>query len=167
MASFSVLTAFWIIKTSQAKERSGVKQRGKTNKMKKTEDSSCSLTSHFWSTYRSPFSTCCIPFQISGSQESNASNRVRFGAEMRKIWPSEDNCSRLVRNSHNTLKFAQHLQVVRNSHNTPACAKFAPAHAWCEISSVFADSTWDLFLCIFDVNSFLIPVTSQSQALLL
>ena len=92
MASFSVLTAFWIIKTSQAKERSGVKQRGKTNKMKKTEDSSCSLTSHFWSTYRSPFSTCCIPFQISGSQESNASNRVRFGAEMRKIWPSEDNC---------------------------------------------------------------------------
>ena len=24
-------------------------------------------------------------------------NRVRFGAEMRKIWPSEDNCSRLVR----------------------------------------------------------------------
>ncbi|RVW21887.1 hypothetical protein CK203_111772 [Vitis vinifera] len=26
------------------------------------------------------------------SQESNASNRVRFGAEMRKIWPSEDNC---------------------------------------------------------------------------
>ncbi|RVW74386.1 hypothetical protein CK203_056840 [Vitis vinifera] len=45
-----------------------------------------------------------------GSQKSNASNRVRFGAEMRKIWPSEDNCSRLVRNSHNTLKFAQHLQ---------------------------------------------------------
>ncbi|RVW31115.1 hypothetical protein CK203_115426 [Vitis vinifera] len=40
----------------------------------------------------------------SGSQESNASNRVRFGAEMRKIWPSEDNCSRLVRNSHNTFK---------------------------------------------------------------
>ncbi|RVW20030.1 hypothetical protein CK203_113605 [Vitis vinifera] len=30
----------------------------------------------------------------SGSQESNASNRVRFGAEMRKIWPLEDNCSR-------------------------------------------------------------------------
>ena len=86
--------------------------------MKKTEDSSCSLPSHFWSTYGSPFSTCYIPFQSSGSQESNASNRVRFGAEMRKICPSEDNCSRLVRNSHNTLKFAQHLQLVRNSHNT-------------------------------------------------
>ncbi|RVW89403.1 hypothetical protein CK203_046881 [Vitis vinifera] len=34
----------------------------------------------------------------SGSQESNASNRVRFGAEMRKIWPSEANCSRLCEN---------------------------------------------------------------------
>ena len=59
---------------------------------RKTEDSSCSLLSHFWSTFRSPFSTCYIPFQSSRSQESNASNRVRFGAKMRKIWPSEDNC---------------------------------------------------------------------------
>ena len=76
------------------------------NRVKKTEDSSCSLLSHFWSTYRSLFSTFYIPFQISGSQESNASNRVRFGAEMRKIWPSEDNCSRCangVRNSHTPL----------------------------------------------------------------
>ncbi|RVW12801.1 hypothetical protein CK203_110407 [Vitis vinifera] len=32
-----------------------------------------------------------------GSQESNASNRVRFGAEMRKIWPLEDNCSRCAK----------------------------------------------------------------------
>ncbi|KAL6329701.1 hypothetical protein AAG906_027261 [Vitis piasezkii] len=30
------------------------------------------------------------------NQESNASNRTRFGAEMRKIWPSEANCSRLL-----------------------------------------------------------------------
>ena len=118
--------------------------------MKKTEDSSFSLPSHFWSTSRSPFSTCYIPFQSSGIQESNASNCVWFGAEMRKIWPSEDNCYKLV----------------RNSHNTSPCAKFAPAHAWCEFSSVFFDSTWDLFLCIFDLNSFLIPVISQSQALL-
>ncbi|KAL6313674.1 hypothetical protein AAG906_010092 [Vitis piasezkii] len=71
-------------------------KRGKASKVKRSkEDSSCSLLSHFWSTFRSPFSTCYIPFQISGSQESNASNRVRFGAEIRKIWPSEDNCSRV------------------------------------------------------------------------
>ncbi|KAL6332883.1 hypothetical protein AAG906_019395 [Vitis piasezkii] len=65
------------------------------NRVKKTEDSSCSLLSHFWSTFRSPFSTCYIPFQSSGSQESNASNGVRIGAEMRKIWPSQDNCIQL------------------------------------------------------------------------
>ena len=94
MASFSVLTAFWIIKTSQVKERSK-----EENRVKKTEDSSC-LPSHFWCTTRSPFSTYYIPFQISGSQESNALNRVRFGAKMRKIWPSEDNCTMHVRISH-------------------------------------------------------------------
>ena len=73
------------------------KERGKI------EDSSCSLLVHFWSTFRSPFYTCYIPFQSSGSRESNASNRVRFGVEMRKIWPSEDNCSRLVRNFRTSL----------------------------------------------------------------
>ena len=93
----------------------------RTMEKRKTEDSSCSLLSHFWSTSRSPFSTCYIPFQSSGSQESNASNRVRFGAEMRKIFPLEDNCSKLMRNSHNTFslcercaKFAHHLP---NSHS--------------------------------------------------
>ena len=64
----------------------------RTMEKRKTEDSSCSLLSHFWSTSRSPFFTYYIPFQRSGSQESNASNCVRFRVEMRKIWPSEDNC---------------------------------------------------------------------------
>ena len=109
VAIFSVLTDFWIIKTSQVKEISK-----EENKVKKIEDSSNSITSHFWSIFRSPFSTYYIPFQSSGSQESNALNRVWFGAKMRKIWPSEDNCSKLVRNSHNTFsceKFAQHISL--------------------------------------------------------
>ena len=139
MASLSVLTDFWIIKTSQVKERSK-----EENRVKRIEDSSCSLPSHFWSTSRSPFSTCYIPFQISGSQESNASNRVRFGAEMRKIWPSEDNCSKLVRNSHNTFPLCE----IRT---TPSpCAKFTLAHASLVQNLLcFADSTWDIFFCIF------------------
>ncbi|RVW89129.1 hypothetical protein CK203_040303 [Vitis vinifera] len=45
--------------------------------------------------FRSPFFTFYIPFQSSESQESNDSNHVRFGAEMRKIRPSEDNCIKL------------------------------------------------------------------------
>ena len=112
----------------------------RTMEKRKTEDSSCSLISHFWSTLRSPFFTCYIPFQSSRSQESNASNCVRFGAEMRKIWPSEANCSRLVR------KFRTTPCVVRNSHNT---FKIRTTHACCEFCSVFADSTLDIFLCIF------------------
>ncbi|RVX07293.1 hypothetical protein CK203_022709 [Vitis vinifera] len=39
------------LKTSQVKERSKEKQRGKASKVKRSkEDSSCSLLSHFWST---------------------------------------------------------------------------------------------------------------------
>ena len=65
------------------------------NRVKKIEDSSYSLLLHFWSTSRSPFSTFYIPFQSSRSQESNASNRVWFGAEMRKLQPLEYDCSKL------------------------------------------------------------------------
>ena len=132
VASFSVLTAFWIIKTSQVKERSK-----EENKVKKIKDSSCSLPLHFWSTFRSPFSTFDIPFQISGSQESNASNRVWFWAEMRKIWPLKDNCTIHVRISHNQpcmcefrtaahacANFTQQPMHVRISHNQPSMCKF-------------------------------------------
>ena len=68
------------------------------NRVKKTEDSSCSLLSHFWSTFQSPFSTCYIPFQSLGSQESNASNRSQIRAEMKKLWPLEDNRTKLKDN---------------------------------------------------------------------
>ena len=112
----------------------------KESKVKKLEDSSCILLSHFWSTFRSPFYTCYIPFQSSGGQESNALNRVQFGVEIRKIWPSEDNCSRLVRNSHNTFSLCEACaKLAQHSHN------IRTAHAWCKFSSVFADSTRDIF----------------------
>ena len=107
--------------------------------MKKIEDSSFSRPSHFWSTFRSPFSTWYVPFQSSGSQESNASNRVWFGAETRKIWLSEDNCSRCANG-------------VRNSHTPLRCVKIRTPHAWCEFSSVFAYSTLDIFFFIFWCN---------------
>ena len=34
-------------------------------------------------------------FWSSGSQESNASNGVQIGAEMKKLWPFADNCTKL------------------------------------------------------------------------
>ena len=171
MASFSVLTAFWIIKIGQVKERS---------KVKKTEDSSCSLPLHFLSTSPSPFSTCYIPFQRSGIQESNSSNRVQFGAKMRKIWPSEDNCSRLVRNFRTTpwlcepcAKLTQHLgcaNLVWNSHNTRTTpSKFAQPMRGANFPLFLHARTTDfldIFSLIFShVNSFCNLVFSRHKAL--
>ncbi|RVW26584.1 hypothetical protein CK203_113199 [Vitis vinifera] len=73
------------------KERSKEKRR---NKVKKTEDkqlqSSCVLLEHF----RSPFSTFYIPFQSSGSQESNASNAFLYSA-MEFLLKLPDTCRKL------------------------------------------------------------------------
>nr|CAN71275.1 hypothetical protein VITISV_037492 [Vitis vinifera] len=78
------------------------------------------------------------------SQESNGSNHVRFGAELRKIWPSEDNCIKLRDN------FAHHCS--RCEFLSPLCENFAHLKSTCEIgtptcefSPVSADSTRDLF----------------------
>ena len=100
---------------------------------------------------------------------------------MRKIWPSEDNCSKHVRISHNSpsmcefrttaqacAKFAQHLPLVRNLHNTfslceihtSPCVFGAKSPLFCRLH------VRSFLLYFFDVNSFLIPVISQSQALL-
>ena len=78
---------------------------------------------------------------------------------MRKIWPSEDNCSKLVRNSHNTFLLCE-------TRTTPSpCAKFAQQPS--ANSPLFLPTPHEIFsFVIFDVNSFLIPVISQSQALL-
>ena len=101
------------------------------NRVRKTGDSSCSLPSHFWSTSQSPFSTGYIPFQSSGSQESNASNCVRFGAKMRKIRPSEDNCIKQVRISHHQPK------QVRISHHQPCKCEFRTMYCSCDFGVKF------------------------------
>ena len=110
---------------------------------KQSEENSCSLLSHFGSTSWSPFFLCYIPFESLGSQESNASNRVWFGAEMRKIWPSEDNCimsNGQFRKVNFTLrKFRNGIFfMVRNfaisHHEEPHCENFARGFSsWCEI----------------------------------
>ena len=65
------------------------------NRVKKIEDSSCSLLLHFRRTYWSPFSTCYIPFQSSGSQESNSSNGAWFGVETKELHPFQADYSKL------------------------------------------------------------------------
>ena len=45
---------------------------------------------HISITFRSSFHTYHISFEILGIQESIASNGARFGVEMKKLWPFED-----------------------------------------------------------------------------
>ena len=52
------------------------------------------ISSIFWS----PFYTYYISFRSSGSQESNASNDVQIEAEMKKLWPLEENRTKLKDN---------------------------------------------------------------------
>ena len=82
------------------------------NRVKKTEDSIYSLLLHFWSTSWSPFSTCYIPFQSSGSQESNSSNGVQFRVEMKELQSLQADHSKLkeefciaLRNHHFVAKW--------------------------------------------------------------
>ena len=51
---------------------------------------------------------------LSGSQESNASNGVQIGAKTKKLWPLEDNCTKLKDNFATYEIFASHVSNLRN-----------------------------------------------------
>ena len=140
----------------------GEKQGERKNRVKKIEDSSCSLFSHFWSTSRSPFSTFYIPFQRSGSQESNASTRVRFGAEMRKLQPLEDDCSKLKEGFSKVLRnhplfrndFAAFLHSALDfpwsftPRWKPNTTRWKPTSQWCRTSLLLRSNFAALFGCL-------------------
>ena len=54
-----------------------------------------SIISHFWSTFWSPIYACYMLFRSSGSQQSNASNGVQFGVEMKELQPLQADHSKL------------------------------------------------------------------------
>ena len=53
---------------------------------------------HISSTFWSPFYAYYMLFRILGSQESNALNSVQIGAETKKLWPLENNRTKLSEN---------------------------------------------------------------------
>ena len=53
---------------------------------------------HISSTSWSPFYTYYISFRSLGSQKSNALNSVQIGAETKKLWPLENNRTKLSEN---------------------------------------------------------------------
>ena len=54
-----------------------------------------SHVSHFWSTSWSSIYACYMSFRSSGSHQSNASNGVRLGVEIKDLQPLESNHSKL------------------------------------------------------------------------
>ena len=90
-----------------------------------------------------------IPFQSSESQESNDSNHVQFGAEMRKIGPSEDNCIKL---RDNFARWKSRCEFLSSK-----CGIFAHLKPKCEIGTPTCEN-WiffpTLFLLIFFVSKF-------------
>ena len=123
----------------QGKNNGEEEKQGKENR-----GHSYSLPSHFWSTSQRPFFTFYIPFQSSESQESNNSNHVRFGAEMKKIWPLEDNCIKL---RDNFARWKSRCEFLN-----PKYGNFAHLKPKCEIGTPTCEN-WiflpTLFLLIF------------------
>ena len=64
-----------------------------------------SHVSHFWSTSWSPIYACYMSFRSSGSQQSNASNGVWFGVEMKELQPLQADHSKLKEEFCTTAKW--------------------------------------------------------------
>ena len=101
-------------------------------------------TGHILSTSWSLFYTYYISFESLGSQESNTSNSVQIRAEIKKLWPLEDNCTKLKDNfaSCKITKFNLrngHLRNFRRScfnlRNPPMCSQIFATHSFRFFSS--------------------------------
>ena len=68
------------------------------NHERKCRTSILQLLDTFWSTSWSSNYAYYTLFRRSGSQESNASNSVRIGVETKKLWPFEDEHTKLSEN---------------------------------------------------------------------
>ena len=137
VASFSVLTAFWIIKTSQAKERSKEKQRREAKrKWRKQRTATTVFLCTFGALSEVHFLHAIYHFKA--QEVKNPTLQTVYDLELK--W-----------GRYGLRKTTAPCMCEFRTTNH-ACANFSPAHD---------------FFCIFYLNSFLIPVISESQALLL
>ena len=142
MASFSVLTAFWIIKTSQVKEWSKEEKQTEWRKQRQQLQSSFALLELFLK------SIFYILYTILKPRKSKIQ---RFKLCMIWSWNEEDMAfGRQLLQAY--AKFAQHFEIRTTPSLCEPCAKLAQhlgcakllrnshnirtAHAWCEFSSV-------------------------------
>ena len=138
MASFSVLTAFWIIKTSQAKERSKEKQRRESKrKWRKQRTAAAVFLRTFGALIEVHFLHAIYHFKA--QEVKNPTLQTVYDLELK--W------GRYALRKTTAPGLCEIRTTPWNSHNTfslcEACAKLAQhshnirtAHAWCEFSSV-------------------------------
>ena len=79
------LWSFLVLYQSQSRMQGG-KIEESNMKFKRT-----AIVGHISNTSWSPFYVYYMSFRSLGSQESNASNGAQIKAEMKKLWPLEDN----------------------------------------------------------------------------
>ena len=92
---------------------------------------------HISSTFWSPFYIYYIFFRRSGSQKSNALNGVQIGTEMKKLWPFEDNRTKLKDNftSCEITNSACKIKVQFAKWTLSTCKIFTSHVSTCEIHS--------------------------------
>ena len=126
--SFGSLQSF-----SKSKSRM---QRGKQREESNTKKSKRIATlGHILSTSWSPFYAYYMSFLSLGSQESNALNGAQIRAEMKKLWPLEDNLTKLKGNfaSCEITKCQLRNQPFLMKWRLSACEIFTAHVASCEI----------------------------------
>ena len=165
-SSNSWITKLWssiALCQSRSKYARKEKQRGKASKVKRSkEDSSCSLLSHFWSTSRSPF--FYMIYTISKLWKSRIQ---RFKPCMIWSWNEEDMAfgRQLLQVCENFAHPLSCANGVRNSHTFFRCVKISHTPCVVQILLCFCRPHFRYFpMYFFDVISFLILVTNQSQA---
>ena len=133
MASFNVLTAFWIIKTSQAKERSKEKQS------EKNQDVAAAVFFHTFGALPEVHFLHTI-YHFKDLEVNNLTLQTVYDLKLK--WGRYG------------LRKPTAPGYAKISHNT---FKIRITHACCEFCSVFADSTLDIFLCILWCNFLYYP----------
>ena len=162
----SKLQSFVVLFQKPNQECKKEKQREESN-MKKTKR--IATVGHILNTSWSPFYVYYMLFRILGSQESNASNGVQIGAEMKKLWALEDNRAQPKDNfaSCEITKVNLRNQGPTCEMDNSTCEIFASHISTCRIHCVLPDIC-DRIFYIFSsdiccLNPYFLLVIHQSQ----
>ena len=133
----SKLWSFLVLFQKPKQECKEEKQKEESNMKKSKRTASAG---HILSTFWSSFYTYYISFRSLGSYKFNALNGVRIRAETKKLWPFEDNHTKLSENFAAAKSACENFAVVKPPAGTrvPLCKfkfHFSSCESSCEIIS--------------------------------